>query len=108
MYKYRINQPQQLEELPFTDYPSLSSPSFFYKTKQRVDLNKMIILIGLKIHSMKRSEEDHLLFLLQRFNYACTRVKLHLINNIVYGEVRIDEVEDMPEYDRIMTEMRLF
>lgn len=108
MYKYRNNQSQQLEELPFTDYPSLSSPSFFYKTKQRVGSDKMITLIGLKIHLMKRSQEDHLLFLIQQFNFACTRVKLHLISNIVYGEVRIDDEENIPQYDRIMIEMRLF
>jgi hypothetical protein len=55
MYKHRNNQSQELEELPFTDYPSLSFPSFFYKTKQRVGSDKMIILIGLKICLMKRS-----------------------------------------------------
>jgi hypothetical protein len=55
MYKDRKSEYEHLEELPYTDYPSLCSPSFFYKTKQRVGSNSMVILIGLKFHLMKRS-----------------------------------------------------
>jgi hypothetical protein len=55
MYKHRNGRSQQLEELPYTDYPSLGSPSFFYKTKLRVGSNNLIILIGLNFHPMKRS-----------------------------------------------------
>ncbi len=50
--------------------------------------------MGLKLHRMRRYEEDHLVFLMQVFNREVARVKIHLVEPcFMYGEVRMDILE---------------
>lgn len=82
-------------ELPYSQYPCLNFPSFYYKTKNKIDSHRCVTLVGLQIHIMKRSEQDQLLYLLQIFNNECPRVKIHVIPpNLMYAEFKIDNEED--------------
>lgn len=82
-------------ELPYSQYPCLSFPSFYYKTKSKIDSHRYVTLVGLQIHIMKRSEQDQLLYLLQIFNGECPRVKIHVIPpNLIYAEFKVDYEED--------------
>jgi hypothetical protein len=65
--------------LPFSDYPTCAFPASYYKTVHKAAHQHYVLRVGLLLHLMRRSEEDHLLHLLQVFNRDCPRVRLHIV-----------------------------
>lgn len=55
-----------------------------------------MVLVGLQLHIMKRSQEDHLIQLIHIFNKESPRIKINIIPpNLIYGEFRIDVMDDL-------------
>lgn len=54
MSKIGFHPHLKMNTLPFVDLPNSDYPSFFYKTKYRINPDRMVTLLGLKLHVMSR------------------------------------------------------
>lgn len=54
MSKFVVQSRLRVTSLPFVDFPTSDYPSFFYKVKSRINADRIVTLLGLKIHVMSR------------------------------------------------------